>query len=257
MKIAYISIIALFLYACIDPQEKLFKQIKEIEKSEDVSSAESQSKLAELHKEYGLHYEDSLATQYLYASAYYFFYTAKNNSEAQALLTEFVSRSENAEQKKNAYLIMAQIDKVNAEYEIMSEDIQNAVELAAPTNTQWNEIRALFLAKIDANAHVEPQDYELLAKSQIALNNFSEALATLDNAIVQFPNFKDRSKLIYRAGFISWEYLKDSEKAKMYYSSFLENYPDDELAEEVKTILESGMLDMSDEDILEMLKSGV
>ncbi|MFY0643745.1 MAG: tetratricopeptide repeat protein [Bacteroidia bacterium] len=257
MKIKYFLIILFGLSACIKPQEKLFKQIKNLEKSEDVSSPESQSKLADLHKEYGLLCTDSLATQYLYSSGYYFYYTAKNNSEAEAILTEFVSRSNSNEQKKNAQLILGQIHMQYEDYELMAKDIKTAIDLAPPTNTQWNEIRTMFQTKIKANAHPEPSDYELLAKSYTALSDFNLALANLDSAISQFPNYPGRSKLIYRAGFISWEYMKNAAKARAYYETFLESYPEDGLAKEVKTILESGWLDMSDEDILEDLKKGI
>jgi hypothetical protein len=42
--------------------------------------------------------------------------------------------------------------------------------------------------------------------------------------------------------------------AQAFYEIFLAEYPNDPKAEEVKTILSSGMLEMSDEAILEMLK---
>ncbi|MFT5349170.1 MAG: hypothetical protein ACI9M3_002220, partial [Bacteroidia bacterium] len=49
-------------------------------------------------------------------------------------------------------------------------------------------------------------------------------------------------------------YAKDLELAKKYYNQFLAEYPNHQLAPEVKEILSSGMLEMSDEDILNMLK---
>ena len=68
------------------------------------------------------------------------------------------------------------------------------------------------------------------------------------------PKFKNRNNIIYRAGFIAWEYLEDTNLAKKYYTQFLEEYPNDEKAPEVEEILNSGMLEMTDEAILNMLK---
>ena len=71
---------------------------------------------------------------------------------------------------------------------------------------------------------------------------------------MKWPKFENRNNLIYRAGFIAWEYLKDINLAKKYYTQFLDEYPNDDKALEVKEILNSGMLEMSDEAILNMLK---
>ena len=65
---------------------------------------------------------------------------------------------------------------------------------------------------------------------------------------------QNRKNLIYRAGFIAWEYLEDTDLAKKYYTQFLNEYPNDDKAPEVQEILNSGMLEMTDEAILNMLK---
>ena len=71
---------------------------------------------------------------------------------------------------------------------------------------------------------------------------------------MRWPKFENRNNLIYRAGFIAWEYLQNTKLAEKYYTQFLNEYPNDDKAEEVREILNSGMLEMSDEAILNMLK---
>ena len=105
--------------------------------------------------------------------------------------------------------------------------------------------------KIDPNSAVNHNNLGIMLHK---LGRFEEATQSLDSAITRFMDYPERANLIYRAGFIGWEYLKDIDVAKRYYNQFLEEYPNDEKASEVKQILTSGMLEMSDEDILNMLK---
>ena len=108
---------------------------------------------------------------------------------------------------------------------------------------------------MEQKADVKPLDYERIALSYTAIGNFDKALENLDLAIAEFPNYEKRNDLIYRCGFTAWNYMQNSEKAKEYYNRFLELYPNDARAGEVKSILANGMLEKSDEEILEILKS--
>ena len=123
-----------------------------------------------------------------------------------------------------------------------------------PTAAQWQEVITIYQNKIATGTNITPQNYEKLAMAYTAVGRFEEAIQSLDSAITRFMDYPERANLIYRAGFIGWEYLKDIDVAKRYYNQFLEEYPNDEKASEVKQILTSGMLEMSDEDILNMLK---
>ena len=124
-----------------------------------------------------------------------------------------------------------------------------------PTPAQWQDIIKLYQNKIsDATTILQPKDFENLTMGYTAVGRFSDAVRTLDNAIVKWPKFENRNNLIYRAGFIAWEYLQDTKLAEKYYTQFLNEYPNNEKASEVKEILNSGMLEMSDEAILNTLK---
>jgi tetratricopeptide (TPR) repeat protein len=88
-----------------------------------------------------------------------------------------------------------------------------------------------------------------------AVGKFNLAIASLDKAATEFPENEKRANILYRAGFIGWEYLKDKDIASKYYKQFLEEYPNDPRVAEVNRILNGGMLNMTNEQIIEMFKA--
>ena len=76
--------------------------------------------------------------------------------------------------------------------------------------------------------------------SDIAINELHQASLSakiLTDLIQKYPDFKEMSVCYFQLGMMYENYLQDTAKAKMYYKTFLEKYPNDELAEQVKTLL--------------------
>jgi tetratricopeptide (TPR) repeat protein len=228
-------------------------EISEFEKSEKTGTKEGLAELALMHKNYGMKYTDADANNYLYAAGQYYFYE-NNLNEAKPILTEYISRDDSTERYRNASMNLAIAHSQSGDYEKVDNLISDLLEDKLPTAAQWQDIVKLYEEKIASDKLLKTDDYERLAMAYTATGRFSKAISSLDTAIADFPKYEKRANLIYRAGFIGWEYLNNTEVAKKYYNQFLEEYPNDPKAAEVKQILSSGMLEMTDEAILEMLK---
>ncbi len=253
-KYVIILLSIVLVSACTNPQEKLFRQIKNMEQSDTIGTPEGLAALAELHKEYGLKYEDSMANNYLYAAAMYYFFS-KDKSSSKALFLEYITRGDSQERQRNAYYSLANIYGENQQYDSFDIMSDLLIDNHVPSPQQWRTLLNFYEAKIDGGKDIRSNDYERLSLAYTALGSFELALTSLDSAIAKFPSSDNRANLMYRAGFIAWDYLKDPQKAKNYYEAFINEYPNHELAAEAKNILESGMIEMSDEDILQMLKA--
>ena len=251
-KTLLLVIISVSLFSCMNKQEKLLNAITSLEQSEKRGTDEGLKELAALHAKYGMAYSDSVANDYLYAAGQYYFYE-NNLEESKALLFEYISRDDSTERFRNAALNLAQIQVKNKKYSQADELVSETLDKMLPTSAQWQDIIGLYTEKIN-NSEPIPTDYERIALAYTATAQYHKALHHLDSAIQKFPTYEKRADLIYRAGFIGWEYLNDKEVATKYYNQFLTEYPEDPQADGVKEILSSGMLTMNNEQILEMLK---
>jgi len=254
MKNTLLLILTLaILVGCSKSKENKLAEINELEKSEQMGTPEGLAQLAGLHKEYGMSYKDAEGNNYLYAAAQYYFYENKYG-EAKPLLAEYITRDDSTERFKNAAINLAILHGKETDFTSADELISEVLEKDLPSPAQWQDIIKLYQSKINDKVDIRPQDYERLSLAYTAVGRFSEATASLQTAIDDFPQYEKRANLMYRAGFVCWEYAKDTKKAKSFYDAFLAEYPNDPKADEVKAILSAGMLEMSDEAILEMLK---
>ncbi|MBT8327136.1 MAG: hypothetical protein KJP21_05400 [Bacteroidia bacterium] len=228
------------------------KAITSLEQSEKRGTENGLKELASLHGKYGMKYNDSLANDYLYAAAQYYFYE-NNYDESKSMLFEYISRDDSTERFRNAALNLAQIQAKEGKYKQADELVSETLDKMLPTSAQWQDIIGLYADKI-SNSESTPTDYERIALAYTATAQYNKALMNLDSAIAKFPEYEKRGDLMYRAGFIGWDFLNNKTIATNYYNQFLAAYPEDPKAAEVKKILSSGMLDMNDEQILEMLK---
>lgn len=253
MKYIIICFLAFTVVSCSKSQEQKLADIRDLEKSEDVSTEEGLEKLAELHEAYGLEYTDAEANSFLYAAGQYHFFEG-NTAKAKELLTSYIERDDSSERYRNAAINLARSYAKDSLFSESDKLISTLLDKDLPTAAQWQDIITIYQDKIKTNSDIQVTDYEKLTMAYTAVGRFQDAVGSLDNAVNDFPEYEKRGNLLYRAGFIGWEYLKDTDVASKYYNQFLAEFPNDPKAAEVKQILESGMLTMSNEDILEMLK---
>ncbi|MGB1037296.1 MAG: tetratricopeptide repeat protein [Bacteroidia bacterium] len=252
-KYTFYLMLAATLFACSNNQESLLAEIRSYDNSDKLGTEEGLKELASLHKAYGSKYKDAEANNFLYAAAQYYFYE-NNVEEAAPLLAEYITRDDSTERFRNAAINLAILKSQSKKYNMADELISEVLDRDVPSAAQWQDIIKIYNNKIEEGNNTQPTDYERLTMAHTAVGRFPEALKSLDAAISSFPEYENKGDLIYRAGFISWEYLKDEEAAKKYYTTFLSEYPEDAKAPEVRKIIESGMLSMSNEDIIKMFK---
>lgn len=256
MKYTHIVLITAMLAACTKSKETKLDEIAALSRSEAMGKPEGLAKLAQLHKDYGSAYDDAQANEYLYSAGQYYFYE-NNLEEAKPLLNLYISRDDSTDRFRNAAINLATAYRKDSNFVAADELVSAVLDKSIPTPAQWQDVIKIYEEKIQANSDIRPKDYEQLSLSYTAVGRFSDATTSLDQAINDFPAYAKRANLIYRAGFVCWEYARDTKKARDFYEKFLTEYPRDERAPEVKQILNTGMLEMSDQAILEMLKASV
>jgi tetratricopeptide (TPR) repeat protein len=250
-KILITLFIALIFSACESKKDSLLSSIIELESSEKRGTVEGLKELAKLHAEYGLNYHDSISNNYLYSAGTYYYYE-KDIEQSKTLLFEYISRDDSSERFRIAALNLANIHAKESKYNQADELISEILDQQLPNYQQWQNITTIYNAKIKTEP--SSSDFERLALAYTAVGDFNKALHSLDEAVAKYPDDEKRANMIYRSGFIAWEYLEDEKLASKYYNQFLREYPNDDKAGEVNKILSSGMLSMTDEQVLEMLK---
>jgi tetratricopeptide (TPR) repeat protein len=240
---------AVTLFACTDQQTRLLEKIKDIEQSDKIGTEEGLDELAALHAKYGVKYDDETANGYLYAAGQYYYYDS-NYSKSKDLLYRYISRDDSSKEFKNAAWNLALIEAQNQEYDKAEELVAEVLDKQVPSMKQWRYLIEAYAT----NQNLSQTAHEQLLSAHIATMQFEPAIDQLELILQKFPDAKNRADLLYRGGFIGWEYMNNKDVAEKYYNQLLEEYPNYEKAEEVKGILNSGMLSMSNAEILEMLK---
>lgn len=85
-----------------------------------------------------------------------------------------------------------------------------------------------------------------------SLNSFKKSMSLCDMIIKKYPNDKKAASALFVKGFIMENNYKQTEEAKKLYLHFLEKYPNDELADDVETLLNN--LGKSDEELFNSIR---
>jgi TolA-binding protein len=81
-----------------------------------------------------------------------------------------------------------------------------------------------------------------------AMHKYDQAIALLEKIITDHPDFRKMPVCYFEMGVIYDDYLNDDAKAKEYYESFLQKYPDHPLAPQVKSLI--SYLGKSNEELM-------
>ncbi len=106
-----------------------------------------------------------------------------------------------------------------------------------------------------ALAYNDKKSPEYLYKaSEVArsLTTYRKSLSLFDWIIEQYPDYEKTPTCLFLKGFVIENELKNEELARASYELFLEKYPTNELADDVKFLLEN--LGKTDEEMLKMIE---
>ena len=103
---------------------------------------------------------------------------------------------------------------------------------------------ALFI--LSCSEKVSEKEYFDLATQYMDQQNWIKAEENFSKVIEEYPNGLFSSKAIFMVGYLNANHMKNFEKARKYYSEFLEKYPDHELAEAARYELENMGKDVED-----------
>ncbi|GAB4380147.1 MAG: hypothetical protein Kow0042_30050 [Calditrichia bacterium] len=78
------------------------------------------------------------------------------------------------------------------------------------------------------------EEYFNLAYQYMGKEEWSEAELNFQKVLDEYPQGEYASKALFMVGFINANYLKNYEKARKYYTEFLNKYPDHDLADDAK-----------------------
>ena len=92
----------------------------------------------------------------------------------------------------------------------------------------------------------EEVEYFKLAKEQYSKEEFTEAVKNFKSLIEYYPEGKHAAESTFMIGFIYANSIKNFDEAKIYYTTFIEKYPDHDLADDAKYELETLGQDIND-----------
>lgn len=107
-------------------------------------------------------------------------------------------------------------------------------------------ITLVALVVFSCSKKVSEKEYFDLATQYMDQQNWVQAEENFSKVIQEYPNGLFSSKALFMLGYINANPLKNFEKAKKYYTEFLEKYPDHELAEAARYELENMGKDVED-----------
>lgn len=82
-------------------------------------------------------------------------------------------------------------------------------------------------------------EYYNKANELMSSENWEEAEANFQKILDKFPQGEHTAKAMFMIGFINANYTNNLDKAKDYYTRFLEKYPDHDLADDAKYEIEN------------------
>ncbi|OPX35903.1 hypothetical protein B1H10_00125 [candidate division KSB1 bacterium 4484_188] len=81
--------------------------------------------------------------------------------------------------------------------------------------------------------------YQYMGKENMGAEKWSKAEENFQKVLDEYPNGEFAAKSLFMIGFINANYLKNYDKAKKYYSEFLQKYPKNDLADDAKYEIEN------------------
>lgn len=108
------------------------------------------------------------------------------------------------------------------------------------------KITMISLIVLSCSEKVSEKEYFDLATQYMDQQNWAQAEENFSKVIQEYPNGLFSSKALFMLGYINANHMKNFEKAKEYYTEFLEKYPDHELADAARYELENMGKDVED-----------
>lgn len=102
------------------------------------------------------------------------------------------------------------------------------------------------LTAVQCSKKMTEDQYIQEAQSYLDKGRYHEAIGLYEELIEKFPESDFIPKAIFMTGFLYANELNELEKAKGYYSDFLDRFPDDELAVSVKWEMENIGVDINE-----------
>lgn len=92
----------------------------------------------------------------------------------------------------------------------------------------------LCIAVLSCSKQKTEKDYFDQASGYMEQQNWAEAEKNFQQLQTKFPNGTFAAKALFMVGYINANHLSNLDKAREYYSQFLEKYPDHDLADDAQ-----------------------
>ena len=144
--------------------------------------------------------------------------------------------------------------QVNLQKEIEKEEAAlNFDSMPVPDRAKAEHLIALYLKY--ANAYqddtLSPSYLFKAGEMNVSVGKFNEAL-DLFGRVQRYPNYHNVAAALFLQGFVAENHLRDTTKARNYYEKFLDTYPQHELANDARTMLQQ--LSLSPEALIELFE---
>lgn len=99
-----------------------------------------------------------------------------------------------------------------------------------------------------------PLYYFQAANISQRLSNFPEAISYYQKVVDAYPDFKNYVESYFLIGVIYDNDLKDKNNARRIYNEVAEKFPEHDFGKNAKILLESKIMDLSEEELIDFLK---
>ncbi len=98
------------------------------------------------------------------------------------------------------------------------------------------------------------EEYYKMAYDQYNDGKYEESIKNFSSILENYPDGEKSAKSMFMVGFICANHIDDLEKAKKFYTKFIETYPEHELASSAKYELDTLGKDINELDIFKKIE---
>jgi len=128
-------------------------------------------------------------------------------------------------------------------------------EMATPDLAKAKQLVDMYIAYANQHPKSEESADLLFKAADISMNlgSAQNTIALFNRILMEYPDFENRSTVMFLKGFVYEDQVKDYEKAGRCYMEFLDNYPESDFADDAKVSLDN--LGKSPEELIKEFES--
>lgn len=251
-KLIVFLAVSILLFACADKREKRIEAINLKKSTVDLRNQEDMKALADLQVNFYKDFkDDSLSDEYLFEAAMH----RKNFDNNKDGLKEHFEVYPNSKFRGQVLYALSDwhnkndnIDKAIEYYELFSDS-------AELSQAEWKEMFQLYDKK--ASVTTDDSKAKWMVKSGnalMAMNEAKRASEKFEFVATNYANFERMDEVLFRLGFVHWNYLKDGKSSEKWFKKLVAQFPKSDLSKDASSILENRLMYLSDDEFMDFIR---